>query len=319
MQQLIVTEKEYVCKTFDVIYQECVRPILLQLFTQLCVEVAHNDTVLLDEIIKQKNNILNGKKFRVSRKVKDYLTNYLLDYLDQASKQYKELGYTINVVEDNCYISHADKLHCTMIISLKRQRSTGLTELFAVGEEYTHFITFTNPCIEFYLNMLSLYNRTLVYIFKNVVYEYDSIFMHEIQHTKDDVLYKLKDKTRADEYYSKILRKQTDYYFKRYVMHPVEVVANIQQIAYYLHTISPNRSIDATRFYKFFQQYKLYKYACTFRRIELNKFYLIFKKNKTNNKRWFRYIFKLLNYKYLHLYGRVALCNVQKCLDKISP
>jgi len=317
MQQLIVTEKEYIHKTFDTMYQECVRPIFLHLFTQMCIEITQSDTVLLDEVIKQKNNILTGKKFRVSRKVKNYLTNYLLDYLDQVSKQYKDIGYTINVLEGSCYISHVDKLHCTMIISLKQQLSTGLTELLSIGEEYTHFITFTNPCIEFYVNMLSLYSRPLVYIFKNVVYEYDSIFMHELQHAKDDVLYKLRDKTRTNEYYSKILRKRSDYYFKRYVTHPVELVANIQQIAYYIHTISPKKSIDAIRFYRFFQQYKHYKYACTFKRTEINKYLLLFKHNKEHRKQWFVYVFKLLNFKYIHLYGTVALHNVKECLNLI--
>jgi len=198
---------------------------------------------------------------------------------------------------------------------MKQQTATGLTELWY---DNTHYLILTNPGIEFYLNSLGLMHRSLLYIFKDTIYECDSIYMHERQHIAEDVLCVCTGRTRDNNNYKKILKGTSNFYFNKYVHHPVEIAANIQQLVYYLHTIRPTTTIDASRFLLFFLKYKEYKFACSFRKTELNKFKLLFAKRKAHDKRWYRLIFKLINIKYFQLYKRLILTDVKKCLDNLE-
>lgn len=179
-------------------------------------------------------------------------------------------------------------------------------------------MTFTNPLVEFYFNLLSLIFKPLVYTFSDIIYEFDSIYLHEKQHVCEDIQSLFNHKSRSDEAYYKHLKSDSTYHFNKYIQHPVEILANIQQLAYYLHLIRPQGTIDTTRFINFFIRYREYKYACSFKRTELNKFHVLFAPKKKHNVYWYKLLFRLINFKFYQLYKRPILINIGLCLNYLE-
>lgn len=300
---------------FDSLYWGCVRPLYVEMLSSFCREVfLRKKQTFFEELLKQYKRILKNKKFIFSRAVKKYFEQYTFKFFKKRISKFRKLGYIITFKNNRFYFTYKNNTDCFVVLSTKTLNTVGLTELYENKNKIFHFVTLTSPLSEFYLDLLSLINRPLVYVFRDVVHEFDSVYLHEKQHVHDDILSLVSNKTRANDAYYKHLQESSTYHFNRYVEHPAELLANIQQIVYYLHYIRPNGTIDATRLLKFFIRYKEYKYACSFKRVEVNKFSVLFARGKRHDKQWYRLLLRLINFKYYQHYRHTILCNVDQCI-----
>lgn len=313
-------EKKKTRKHFDLLYWGCVRPICIAFYAQLLKELlSYRQSSFFDEFITQYRRIIKNKNFRITRSVHVLLNKKILLHFKKHKKQYALNGYKITFTDKSIYIRHDNSPLSIFCISLKKQIATGLTELFTTNNRFVQQITFTNPSIEFITSLYCMMHKPCIYTIKDIIYEFDSIYMHELQHICDDVSFMHHGLSRADDRYVSLLKSNSSRAFNNYLHHPVEIAANIQQLAYYLHYLKPRGTIDALRFYKFFQKYKPSKYDTSFRHSELSKFHVLFNnKTKKHTPKWYNFLFRLLNFKYYQLYKRPILTNIKMCVDKIS-
>ena len=306
---------------FDRLYWGCVRPLYIEMLSSFCKEVfmSKKEHIILCEFKKQFKKIQKNKPFSLSRLTKKYLEEYTIKFIKRNIRKYSKLGYYIAFKDNRFFFNYNGQSDCFLILSTKSLNTIGLTELYEGNDSCNaHLITLTSPLSELYFNLLSLINKPLLYVFKDVIYEFDSIYLHERQHAHDDIQTLVSNKTRANDAYYRHLKSSSTYHFNRYVEHPAEILANVQQIVYYLHQIKPCGNIDATRIIKFFMRYKEYKHACSFRRVELNKFYVLFAPGKRHDKKWYRLMLRLINFKFYVLYRRNIIRNINKCLDNLT-
>lgn len=305
-------------------YWGCVRPVLVDYFTLLYKEISSNRNTQFNlEIIKHYKNLKRTGRLRFSKKLKEIVSNKLISYVRKHVKVYKQFNFDIKICskQKKIFITPLKDPQFTICLSGKEEPATGLTELFI--DDYntnnnTQVITFTNPGIEILLNTFSQYKKTLLNSFRDTLYTFDSIFLHELQHAVEDSSFLINNKTRTDDYYYKTLRNNSDYFYKKYVQHPAELLANIVQIVYYLNYIRPCGVIDAYRFYNFFRKLRSTRYMCSFKKAELKKFQLLLNRDKSDSTRWYRFIFKLINFKFYAMYRRSILVNISECLKKLT-
>jgi len=309
-----------VSHAFDSLYLGCVRPLCLEFFSVIIAELVKKKTSpLILDIVKQYKSILKRSTYRVTRNLRQFLFLKFKRFIYSRKKYYKSYGFTIQFSKTSAFIYKDPTDTCIFTINFTEQKAQGLTQLYCDSKTgvFVHEITFSNPCVEFYMSMLCMLNKTPLYCLKDVMFELDSIYIHEKQHVYDDVIYKTIDTSRSDAYYNKILKKDSDFYYSKYLHHPVELAANMQQLAFLLHMLRPSGTIDATRFLNFFKKYKISKYSRSFLQSEVCKYKVLFSRNKNHTKYWFKFMFKLLNMKYYQLYGRNILVNVNQCISSI--
>jgi len=314
-------EKKKTRKHFDALYWGCVRPVCVMFYAQLLKELLSNrQSSFFDEFIVQYKRIIKNKNFRITRNIHALLNSKILAVFKKHKKTYTKNGYKITLGSKAIHIVHKDSPSSLFCISLKKQIATGLTELFTTNQNtFIQQITFTNPSIEFVTSLYCMLHKPCVYTLRDIIYEFDSIYMHELQHICDDVSFMHHGFSRADDRYISLLKSNSTRAFNNYLHHPVEIAANIQQLAYYLHYLKPCGTIDAYRFYSFFQKFKPSKFDSSFRHAELSKFRILFNnKSKKHTSRWYHFLFRLLNFKYYQLYKKIILTDIKKCIDKIS-
>lgn len=301
-------------KSFDKIYKGYVKPLCMECFGQLIRSLLYEEKNTFTRCLwRQYKKLKYTRNLHITNTVVNYLTSFFRSYIRIKAKELKEKGIKITIQNNVVYFRHENIYNCLISLDLKSDKASGWTKLYKTKGVYVHEISITGLPIEFYASLLFLPSRSLKYIFKDTLFQMDSVYHHEQQHVLDDVNTKILGNFRADDYYYKILERSTSYYYNRYLHHPAEQAANMRQLAFLIHYVRPNNTlICAVRFYNFFQRYKAPRYATSFKESEICKYSTLFRATKKHTKHWYIFMFKLLNMKYYQLYGVSILKNINK-------
>lgn len=312
MTAKFLKDKKRIFYTYEKLYWGCIRPLYVEfccLFLHDILKSRVNDITL--ELQKQYKRLQKGKDFSITSNARQIIYKKLYTFLLKKKKFLISKGYTVKVYKDKAYfgLKYSDTLFS---INLKKTSNTGLAQLYTDDDaNYIHEIELASPGIELYIGMICMQNRSSLYIIKDTIYEFDSVYMHERQHVAEDIYFKYAGKSRSNDYYIKVLEKTSTFYFNKYIHHPVELPANMQQLAYYLNMLKPRGCIDARRFFNTLQKLKTVKRPNSFKHSELNKYKVLFDiKAKKHTPHWYRFMFKLLNKKFYQLYGRSIISNI---------
>jgi hypothetical protein len=316
---LLKRERKKTLKSFDTIYQKTIRPLCLEFFGVLISSLLRDEKNTFTRCIyRQYKKLHKTKTVSITTSAVNYLSSVFRLFIRTKNKELKSKGIKITI-QNNCIYFRSENIHnCLMSIEIKNGKASGWTKLYKAKGVYIHEISLTGIPVEFYASMLFLPKHSIKYILKDILFQMDSIYHHEQQHVLDDVNTKILGSFRADDYYYKILERNTSYYYNRYLHHPAEQAANMRQLAFLLHYMRPkNTKICAVRFYNFFQRYKAPRYATSFKESEVCKYSTLFKATKKHTKHWYVFMFKLLNMKYYQLYGCSILKNINTLKNKL--